>query len=133
MAKEKDKYKVDGKKLLQFSEETMDPHLQSTSYDYYLLQKQRNLVKAKVDSLIWDKQKLRAEIIVSEKSSPAYDRTPSDKFVDAIVHDTEEYMTLKKQIIEQEQRLSDLDAIVKAMEMKAKLMQTLSSNSRFNQ
>ena len=124
---------IDPDKYLSLSEETISDDIMAMPKDYYYLQQQRNLAHRKLKEESWEKQKLRAEIFVAEKGSAAYDRPPSDKFVEAIIHEDEDYMGIKKKIIELEDNWSRLDAIVRAMEVKAKLLQTLSSNMRVNQ
>jgi len=127
-----DKYKIDPEKLLSFSEETIDGDITALPKDYYFLQRQRNKASFSMKEASHEKAKLRAEITIAEKSSPSYDRTPSDKFVEAIVQDAPEYQEIKANLLELERTFYNLDAIVKAIEIKAKLMQTLSSNSRYN-
>jgi len=133
MAKKDKKIKIDPDKYLSMSEETLHEDLQGLPRDYYFLQQQRNLAYKKMKEKVLEKQKLRAEIFVAEKTSAAYDRAPSDKYVDAVIHDDEDYMNIKAEIIQLESNWAKLDSIVKAMEVKAKLVQTLSSNIRFNQ
>jgi len=133
MAKKDKKLKIDPDIYLSMSEETLHDDLQGLPKDYYFLQQQRNIAHRKMKEKSLDKQKLRAEIFVAEKTSAAYDRAPSDKYVEAVIHDDEDYMGLKAEIIELESNWAKLDSIVKAIEIKAKLVQTLSSNIRYNQ
>jgi hypothetical protein len=122
--------KLDPEKLLKLDDATLEDDIRGLPLSYHYIQVKRNQVLKEVRSLTIKKQRMRGEIFISEKSSVLYDKTPTDKYVEAIIHDTDDYMDLKKTIVEKEAELADLEALVSSMEIKAKLVQTLSSNLR---
>ncbi len=130
--KEKKKFKYDINALLALSEETINSDIRNLPQEFYLISVELASATREVAKLSADKSKLRGEIMVAEKSSAAYDRPPSDKFVDAMVQDDEEYQTIKQNLIKATYTQDSLKGAVKAMEMRSKLIQTLSSNMRIS-